>query len=48
MSGELKILLSGETKWKNINSGMSFEVPANSKFKLEVFSFMDYCCSYIK
>ena len=48
MSAELKILLSGETKWKNINSGMSFEVPANSKFKLEVFSFMDYCCSYIK
>ncbi|MBV13419.1 MAG: hypothetical protein CMC52_04945 [Flavobacteriaceae bacterium] len=48
LSGEVKILLPGETKWKNINSGMSFEVPENSKFKLEVLSLMDYCCSYIK
>lgn len=48
LSGEVKILFPGETKWKNINSGMSFEVPENSKFKLEVLSLMDYCCSYIK
>lgn len=28
VSGKLKILLADETEWQNIESGMSFEVPA--------------------
>lgn len=47
VAGKLKILLAGEAEWQNIDSGMSFEVQANSKFKIEVFSLTDYCCSYI-
>lgn len=47
VSGKLKILLADETEWQNIESGMSFEVPANSKFKIEILSLTDYCCSYI-
>lgn len=47
VSGKLKILLADQTEWQNIESGMSFEVPANSKFKIEILSLTDYCCSYI-
>ncbi len=47
-SGELDVLLPGETAWKPIKSGQSFEVAANSKFKLKVRKLTDYCCSFIK
>ncbi len=47
-SGELEVLLPGESKWKTISSGQSFEVAANSKFKLKVRKLSDYCCSFIK
>ena len=46
-SGILKVLLPERTEWLNIRGGGSFEVPANSKFKLEVLELCDYCCSYI-
>ena len=46
-SGTLKVLLPEETEWLDIKGGTSFEVPANSKFKLEVLELSDYCCSYI-
>ncbi|MCL4493169.1 MAG: pyrimidine/purine nucleoside phosphorylase [Nitrospirae bacterium] len=29
-------------------SGESFEVPANSEFRLKVEAPADYCCSFIK
>jgi purine/pyrimidine-nucleoside phosphorylase len=48
LSGELEVLLPGETRWKPIQGGQSFEVAANSKFKLKVKKLTDYCCSYIK
>lgn len=48
LSGELDVLLPGESKWKTIGSGQSFEVAANSKFKLKVRNLSDYCCSFIK
>jgi purine/pyrimidine-nucleoside phosphorylase len=48
LSGELDVLLPGETIWKPIKGGQSFEVAANSKFKLKVKRLTDYCCSYIK
>ena len=47
-SGELKILIANESEWKNIVSGMIFEVPANSSFKLEITEVISYCCSYIQ
>ena len=44
-SGEMEIKLPGED-WKKISGGESFEVPANSSFKLKVYKVTDYCCSY--
>ncbi len=48
LAGELDVLLPGESEWKAIGGGESFEVPAQSKFSLKVKSLADYCCSYIK
>lgn len=47
MAGDLEILLPGDDEWKTINSGESFEVPANSKFGIKIKTITDYCCSYI-
>lgn len=46
MSGKLEVLLPGETEWKSITAGQTFEVPANAKFQLKVTELTDYCCSY--
>ncbi len=48
ISGNLEIELPGETAWKPCTTGSSFEVPVNSKFKLNVKDVTDYCCSYVK
>ncbi|CAG7647793.1 Pyrimidine/purine nucleoside phosphorylase [Paenibacillus solanacearum] len=47
MAGELKVLLPGASEWLHINGTGEFTVPANSKFKLEIQTVTDYCCSYI-
>ncbi|MGV8058204.1 MAG: pyrimidine/purine nucleoside phosphorylase [Smithellaceae bacterium] len=47
LAGDLAILLPGEKEWKTIQAGESFEVPAQSKFSLNIKSVTDYCCSYI-
>lgn len=46
LSGDLEIQLAGEA-WKKVSSGDSFEVPANSSFKLKIIEVTDYCCSYL-
>ena len=46
LAGDLDIQLPGED-WKTIKGGESFEVPANSSFKLQIRAITDYCCSYI-
>ncbi len=48
LSGELDVLLPGETAWKPFKGGQSFEVASNAKFKLKVKKLTDYCCSFIK
>ncbi|MBL1433038.1 MAG: pyrimidine/purine nucleoside phosphorylase [Gammaproteobacteria bacterium] len=47
LSGELEVLLPETTEWKAINGGEAFEVPAASKFKVQVKTISDYSCSYI-
>lgn len=47
LSGEIDVLISESEGWKTIKSGGQFEVPAKSKFGLNVKSLTDYCCSYI-
>jgi len=46
-SGDLDVLLPGESAWRTIAGGQSFEVAANAKFKLKVRKLSDYCCSFI-
>ena len=47
LSGELEVLLPEGNEWKEIVGGESFEVPANSSFKLKIKTVTDYCCSFI-
>lgn len=48
IGGSMKIQLPGNDAWLDVKEGQSFEVPANSSFKLIVEEVADYCCSYIK
>ena len=47
LGGKMDVQLAGSNDWKTYEEGESFEVPANSKFKLKVPVVADYCCSYL-
>ncbi|MEY8241279.1 MAG: pyrimidine/purine nucleoside phosphorylase [Cycloclasticus sp.] len=47
LAGELDVLLPGEKQWQAVKGGESFNVPANSNFKLKVQQATDYCCAYL-
>jgi len=46
-SGELDVKLPGSDTWLRIEGGESFNVPADSKFQVNVKIITDYCCSYL-
>lgn len=46
-SGELEVKLPDSDEWISISGGESFNVPAHSKFQVNVKSITDYCCSYL-
>ena len=46
-SGNVEVLLPGETNWKTIPNGSSFDVPANAKFGIKVNNIADYCFTYL-
>ena len=48
LAGRLNVLLPESDGWKAFEAGQSFEVPANSSFKVSAEEVADYCCSYIK
>jgi uncharacterized protein YaiE (UPF0345 family) len=48
LNGDLDVLLPGESAWKTISGGQSFEVAPNAVFKLRVKKLSDYCCSFLK
>jgi uncharacterized protein YaiE (UPF0345 family) len=48
LGGEMDVLLPGSDAWQTFRAGESFEVPANSSFKLKIAELADYCCSYIQ
>jgi uncharacterized protein YaiE (UPF0345 family) len=48
LGGEMDVLLPGSEEWMTVKTGESFEVPANSSFKLKVAELADYCCSYLE
>lgn len=47
LSGELEVLLPESDEWIEVVGGESFEVAANSLFKLKINTITDYCCSFI-
>jgi len=47
LSGDLDVLIPGESGWRRIRGGESFNVPANSKFGLKIKELTDYCCSFL-
>jgi len=46
-SGELDVKLPAATEWIRVKGGESFDVPADSKFQVNVITITDYCCSYL-
>jgi uncharacterized protein YaiE (UPF0345 family) len=47
MSGKLEVLLSESNNWMTVQAGESFDIPADSSFKLKITEPTDYCCSFI-
>ncbi len=48
LAGDLEVLLPGSDAWKTVKDGETFEVPAQSNFKLKIRKLTDYCCSFVK
>jgi len=48
LSGDLEVLVAGDSEWKKISGGQAFEVKENSSFRVKVNSLTDYCCSFLK
>ncbi len=46
ISGALTVLLPGANGWQTFSRGQQFEVPANSKFQLQVAVDTAYLCTY--
>ena len=47
LSGKLDVKLPGDSEYRGVIAGQSFDVPANSIFSLKVYEITDYCCSYV-
>ena len=46
IEGELVALLPGQSEWKSFKNTESFEVPANTSFKVRASSQTSYLCKY--
>ncbi len=46
VEGELIVLLPNETEWKSFKTGTSFEVNANTSFKVKSVGQTSYLCKY--
>jgi hypothetical protein len=46
LGGELEVLLPGKNNWQRFTTGDLFDISANSRFKLQARTVVDYCCSY--
>ena len=47
-TGELAVLLNNSDEWEAIEAGMSFSVPAKSKFNIKIYKITNYCCTYFE
>jgi uncharacterized protein YaiE (UPF0345 family) len=46
ISGELSVLLPGQSEWQTFSQGQQFEVAAAQKFQLKVIRDTAYLCTY--
>lgn len=46
-SGDVEVMLEGQTEWQRYTDGDSFVVNANSSFKIKALRLADYCCSFV-
>jgi uncharacterized protein YaiE (UPF0345 family) len=47
-TGELAVHINNSGIWEKIEGGMSFSVPAKSKFNIKIYKITNYCCSYFE
>ncbi|MCB1927694.1 MAG: pyrimidine/purine nucleoside phosphorylase [Rhodocyclaceae bacterium] len=48
VGGACRVLLPGEDAWRQVSAGQSFEVPADSRFEIEVAGEpFHYVCHYL-
>lgn len=45
--GKVDVQLLGESEWKHYGAGDTFEIKANSSFKITAVTLTDYCCSFV-
>lgn len=46
-AGECEVLPAGESEWREYRAGQTFEVEANSSFRIRAITLTDYCCSFV-
>jgi uncharacterized protein YaiE (UPF0345 family) len=46
-AGLMEVQVAGETAWRTVKGGESFEVPAKSSFTMRVQQVSDYICSFL-
>lgn len=46
-AGEMSVLLSYTSEWQIFKAGDSFQVAANSQFKVKINDVCDYICAYL-
>ncbi len=46
VTGEMSVFLPEYNEWEDFGAGSSFDVPANSKFKVKVMQDTAYLCEY--
>ncbi|MCA9399408.1 MAG: pyrimidine/purine nucleoside phosphorylase [Candidatus Omnitrophica bacterium] len=46
VTGEMSVYLAEYDEWEDFGAGSSFDVPANSKFKVKVEQDTAYLCEY--
>ncbi len=46
LGGSMAVMLPGETEFTTYTPGQSYDIPANSSYKIKVAEYVDYCCYY--
>ena len=47
LQGEVNVVMEGQDNIQNFKAGDTFEVKANSSFKISALKLTDYCCSFV-